>query len=107
MTLSPQRLEKAAREISNLAWRLEGSPGDNGYYAMQRRAAIKKAREIISAYLGDTRVDVPRELTKETLDRAVAFALTVTIGGKYNWSAYMADLYRLMLSAELTERDAG
>jgi hypothetical protein len=61
MTLSTQRLEKAAREISNLAWRLEGSPGDNGYYAMQRRAAIKKAREIISAYLGDTRVDVPRE----------------------------------------------
>lgn len=50
------------------------------------------------AALGDG-VVVPREPTPAMLDSAVAFALNVTISGKYNWSAYMRDVYRTMLRA--------
>jgi hypothetical protein len=105
MTLSPQRLDKAAKSayLRNRYGTIEWKDVPEEH----RQEWRERVAEVISAYLGDAHVDVPRELTKETLDRAVAFALTVTIGGKYNWSAYMADLYRLMLSAELTERDAG
>jgi len=44
-------------------------------------------------------VSVPAEPTPEMLDRAVAFALNVTISGDYNWSAYMRDVWRTMLAA--------
>lgn len=37
-----------------------------------------------------------REPTKEMIDRGVAFALNVKLGGDYTWSRYVADLYRHM-----------
>lgn len=42
---------------------------------------------------------VPMEPSKAMLDRAVAFALNVSIGGSYGWTDYMRDLYARMLSA--------
>lgn len=42
---------------------------------------------------------VPMEPSKAMLDRAVAFALNVSLGGSYGWTDYMRDLYARMLSA--------
>jgi len=41
---------------------------------------------------------VPLEPTPEMLDVAVSFALNVQISRDYNWSAYMADVYRRMIA---------
>ncbi|WP_287497440.1 hypothetical protein [Pandoraea sp. CB10b_02] len=49
-----------------------------------------------------TQCVVPKVPSGEMLDRAVAFALNVKIGGDYNWSAYMADLWERMLAAAPT-----
>jgi hypothetical protein len=42
---------------------------------------------------------VPLEPTPAMLDVAVSFALCVSISREYNWSAYMADVYRRMIAA--------
>lgn len=42
---------------------------------------------------------VPMEPSEAMLDRAVAFALNVSLGGSYGWTDYMRDLYARMLSA--------
>lgn len=40
-----------------------------------------------------TSVLAPIEPDADMLDRAVAFALNVSLGGEYNWTAYMRDLW--------------
>lgn len=42
---------------------------------------------------------VPVEPTAEMLDVAVSHALMVSLGGDYNWSAYMRDVWGRMLAA--------
>lgn len=113
MTLSTQRLEKACRAL------IDADPTMSGYHASHIEAKMKYARAAISAYLGDTHVDVPREPTNETLDAIVEECMAawgVNSGGKEKprpimwkseWRERARPFYRAMLSAELTERDAG
>jgi len=42
---------------------------------------------------------VPKEPTEEMLDRAVAFALNVSLSDGYRWTDYMRDLWKRFLSA--------
>lgn len=44
-------------------------------------------------------VVVPESASSAQLDRAVAFALNVSLGGDYRWTDYMRDLYGRFLSA--------
>lgn len=50
-------------------------------------------------------VVVPAEPARIVIDRAVAFALNVSLTGDYNWSAYMTDLYRRMVTAAQQEQN--
>lgn len=63
--------------------------------AWNRRAAIQQAAGAVPE---GCRI-VPMEPSKAMLDRAVAFALNVSLGGSYGWTDYMRDLYARMLSA--------
>lgn len=42
---------------------------------------------------------LPEEPSSAMLDRAVAFALNVSLGGDYSWTDYMRDLWKTMLAA--------
>lgn len=70
------------------------------------RHATKHARAAILAYESAKQKGeaegwllVPREPNSDQLDRAVAFALNVSLGGDYRWTDYMRDLYGRFLSA--------
>jgi hypothetical protein len=108
-TLSPQRLEKAAEAIDPRAFNKEEYDRSHGWgdpsQADAQRIAIEKAQAAISAYLGDDMVVVPREPTEAMVDAAYE-----TFGCHEIFRVEEiepSDIYRAMLSAELTERDAG
>lgn len=64
----------------------------------RRRRQVAKRRASRERRIARDFVLVPIEPTAAMLDRAVAFALNVTLSGDYNWSAYMRDVYRTMLA---------
>ncbi len=101
-TLSPQRLEKAAEAAYN------ATPRNKPYTQLSKFQRDKLAAEVtaaISAYLGDTHVDVPIEPTEAMVDAAYeSFGCHEIFRVE---EIQPGDLYRAMLSAELTERDAG
>lgn len=49
---------------------------------------------------------VPLEPTEEMLDVAVSFALNVSLGGEYNWSTYMRDVWQRTVKAAPPSPDA-
>jgi hypothetical protein len=131
MTLSPQRLEKAAEAI---ALRMQGNLGE----ALFRDEAIDLAHAAISAYLGDTHVDGWQEVERAPIlgsdDEPKIVLVWVADGGHGKGSIASGRCYKLAdgkvrssaigfygnwnithwmpmpdgpLSAELTERDAG
>lgn len=103
ITPSPEMVERAMKPISMGDVRLAAGEGQlsahdvlaavNGILASRRRS--------LTAALScpDGFRLVPVEPTSAMLDRAVAFALNVTLSGEYNWSAYMRDVWRAMLAA--------
>jgi hypothetical protein len=109
-TLSPQRLEKAAEALDQFAFRKnpDGSYLNEEY---MRDDARIMARDALSACLGDDMVVVPREPTDEMC--VAGFSARVHDDGAHCDTRIelsrvkTAGIYRAMLSAELTERDAG
>lgn len=121
MTLSPQRLEKAARAIYEgrngkgcKPWSLQTKSHKEPYFL--------DAHAAISAYLGDTHVDVPREPTEKMIyvmhhqidwcrddqDTHVPEHPSQTDNGiGTTCKQDICDAYKAAISAELTERDAG
>lgn len=124
MTLSPQRLEKAAEAAwdslkddthSGISW-------SHHTMADQRERFTRITRAAISAYLGDTHVDVPREPTEKMIyvmhhqidwcrddqDTHVPEHPSQTDNGiGTTCKQDICDAYEAAISAELTERDAG
>jgi hypothetical protein len=109
MTLSPQRLEKAA-EAAYLRNRA-GSTDWKDISEKHRSEWRERVAGVISAYLGYTHVDVPREPTGKTLDAIVEECMAawgVNSGGKEKprpimwkseWRERARPFYRAMLSA--------
>lgn len=110
--LSPTALEEAAKAISIST----GDEPSKLTYAHEMQCTgrdrepqyrwqywTEHATAAITAYLAQAEkegwVIVPREPERVVIDRAVAFALNVSLTGDYNWSAYMSDLYRRMIHA--------
>ncbi|WP_323120024.1 hypothetical protein [Burkholderia alba] len=54
--------------------------------------------EVTDDKQGKTNALVPIDPTPAMLDRAVAFALNVKIGGEYRWTNYMVDLWSSFLA---------
>jgi hypothetical protein len=104
MTLSPQRLEKAARVTRPDAFK-KCPVEDCQDCRDAQESALTHASAVISAYLGDDMVVVPREPTEAMVDAAYeSFGCHEIFRVE---EIQPGDLYRAMLSAELTERDAG
>jgi hypothetical protein len=102
MTLSPQRLDKAAEAVYR---KFEDRP----LYAQAQMNGIiadELARAAISAYLGDTHVDVPREPTADMCEHGSAIDETSEGRTPAITTSQADECYRAMISAELTERDA-
>ena len=107
------------RDALEAVWPIVAKPVAQAEAVYQRHLAVPGYWEDITreqrakAQRGDTRVLyiaqpravpdgwvlVPRELTDRMLDRAVAFALNVEVGGGYGWSDYMRDVWARMLAA--------
>lgn len=71
---------------------------DDAYAHIAAKKRQTQAKAALSCDLGDM-VLVPKEPTETVLDRAVSFALKITIDGDYRWRDYMRDLYRAMIAA--------
>jgi len=61
--------------------------------------------DIWSDAMDEARVAIAemREPTVAMIDSGVAFALNVSIGREYNWSAYVADKHRAMIDQALKD----
>lgn len=116
MTLSTQRLEKAAEALERLI-RCAPEP-----LHVSKGHILQAALTTISAYLGDTHVDVPREPTEKMIyvmhhqidwcrddqDTHVPEHPSQTDNGiGTTCKQDICDAYEAAISAELTERDAG
>jgi hypothetical protein len=65
-----------------------------------RDEADAKARAILTAIEASGRWKiVPVEPTGESVPRMIEHGMKASLGGDYNWAAYMADLYRIGISA--------
>lgn len=58
----------------------------------------KNLQQVLDS-ITDDYVLVPKEPTKEMLDRAVAFALNVKLNKEYTWTDYTSALYKTMIAA--------
>lgn len=76
----------------------KGEDGVYINYLVERDWEVWQARAALAATQAGSKL-VPVEPTPAMLDVAVSFALNVQISRNYNWSAYMADVYRRMVSA--------
>ena len=107
MTLSPQRLDKAAEALRQLE---QGGKKLNGGDTLPKATKKKwcdKASVVVSAYLGDTHVDVPREPEFHDL-RILVHEPGYELPAISSFTgAECKAIYSAMLTAELTERDAG
>lgn len=95
MTLSPSALEAATKAMQDKRAELQ--------HFRLARIYDDLSSAAITAYLAAREADgwvmVPKIPSSAMLDRAVAFALNVTLSGDYGWSSYMRDLYARMLTA--------
>ncbi|MGW9332755.1 hypothetical protein [Bosea sp. NPDC055594] len=107
MQLDEKALERSARAVLHRRVKPDFSEVKNGAWVLDHDKVVAEAA--ITAYLqalspgstGETEgwVLVPKEPSSAQLDRAVAFALNVSLGGEYRWADYMRDLYGRFLSA--------
>lgn len=106
MTLSPQRLEKAAEALIEREFGSDAKAKFGDHYDELKEGAISDVTQTISAYLGDAHVDVPREPTWPMQiagrDAILEEDDKLDLSTDDARAAYLA-----MLSASLTERDAG
>ena len=98
ITPSPEMVERAKQSVlSEMSDRRLLNDVDDDLHDEIAAAIVQACLPALSCPDGFRLV--PVEPTAEMLDRAVAFALNVTLSGEYNWSAYMRDVWRTMLAA--------
>lgn len=98
ITPSPEMVERAKQSVlSEMSDRRLLNDVDDDLHDEIAAAIVQACLPALSCPDGFRLV--PVEPTQEMLDRAVAFALNVTLSGDYNWSAYMRDVWRTMLAA--------